>query len=89
MKPKIGDKVYIIIDNSISEEQVGYLGADSFVVDLYNYVEHSCFDYNDYNKVWFRSLDKAKTELRKRFGRKANIQQIGSFWWEVVEDEEN
>ena len=87
MKPKIGEEIYVIIDNSISKECVGYLGADSFVVELYEYVEHSCFDYSHYNKDWFRSLDKAKTELRRRFGRKAKIEQIGYCWWEVVEDE--
>ena len=90
MKPKINQKVYIIYQNQIYEETVGYLGEHSFIINFYDSDWNSEYEYDDYNKVWFRSLEKAKKELLKKYkkyGCKVTIEQINQDTWEVIEDE--
>ena len=68
MKPAVGRVVYTIYQYQISEEIVGYLGKDSFIV--LNFEDYDCsyeFEYEDYNKHWFTSFSKAKACLKKLF----------------------
>ena len=67
MKPKINQKVYVIYQNQIYQETVGYLGEESFIINSYECLVSVEFEYKDYNIVWFRSLEKAKKELLKKY----------------------
>lgn len=68
--PKIGDKVYILsrLDvGCISKEVVGFVGAESFVLDgfqdyIMDEVEHF---YTDYKVTWFTNLAEAKKAALK------------------------
>ena len=68
MKPSIGRKVYCIYKNEIFEEEVGYLGRDSFIVD--DFSELRLFDsleyfYDEYQLTWFTSKARAKKKLKE------------------------
>ena len=70
MKPKIGRVVYTVSTSyiEISEETVGYLGKNTFLISNHKYYDSRYeFDYNDYGTTWFTSFDKAKAYLKKVF----------------------
>lgn len=72
MKPKIGRVVYTVNTSyaEISEEIVGYLGKDTFIVSNFeNYNTDYEFAYDSYGATWFTSFDKAKSYLKKAFKR--------------------
>ena len=70
MKPKLGQKIYMLYRNGIYEENVVMLGADAFA-------HSSCFDsskedsyrkplwYSAYGTTWFTNLLGAKEALLK------------------------
>ena len=69
MKPSIGRKVYCVYQDDLNEEEVGYLGKDSFIVD--DFSELRRFDsleyfYDDYQVMWFTSFARAKKTLLSR-----------------------
>ena len=61
-RPQIGKKVYVLYNQGISVEEIGYLGKESFIVKhpTTNAVE---WFYEDYNKTWFTHLTRAKNAL--------------------------
>lgn len=94
MKPKIGTTIYVIeadIYFCIHKLDVGYLGKDAFVADDFVFKEYyDPIKYNDYNKKWFTSFDKAKNKLIKIFKSKAwdriedyELIQFSDRYWEV------
>lgn len=88
MKPKISEKIWTIYDNQITLEEVEYLGAESFLIEGYEDKYDPCYCYSDYNKTWFRDLEKAKKEMRKRFGRNIKFEEwCGGDLIEVVDNE--
>ena len=88
MKPKINDKVWTIYDYQILLERVEYIGEDSFLIEDYDSKLDPCYCYTDYNKTWFKDLEKAKKEMRKRFGKDTKIEKYDDECWEVVDDDE-
>ena len=88
MKPKINEKVWCIYECQIIAEYVEYLGTEDFLIEGYQDKYDPCFSYSDYNKTWFRDLERAKKEMRKRFGRNTKFEQwCGGDIWEVVEED--
>ena len=87
MKPKIGEVVYTLYFDQIYKELVGYLGADSFICEGYVDSYDSVFYYEDYNKDWFRDLEKAKKALIKKYHNKVTVEQIDTDVWEACEKE--
>ena len=87
MKPKIGDTIYYLCDNQVLQYDVGYVGAESFIIDLYEYCVDFEFYYKDFNIVWFKSLNKALKALRKNYGRRKTISHIFPNMWEIEEEE--
>lgn len=72
MKPSIGRTIYCIYQNGINEDNVGYLGKDSFIVDDFSDLRR--FDsleyfYDDYQRTWFTSLPQAKKALLSKLHR--------------------
>ena len=69
MKPNIGKKVYIIYQDTISLAEVGYIGAQSFLVSDFE----NCFAdaveylYSDYGRTWFTSFEAAKKQILEEF----------------------
>lgn len=66
MKPSLGRTVYCIYRESILREEVYAIGKESFIVGSFG--EDTCTDswewwFEDYDKLWFTSLDKAKKAL--------------------------
>lgn len=89
MKPKIGEKVWVIYDYQIIGEIVEYLGVDSFLIEGFTDKLDPIYDFSDYNKTWFRDLEKAKKALRKTYGRNVKIEQYyNTDLFEVVEDDD-
>ena len=88
MKPKIGDIVYTTWHGQIYKEEVGYIGADSFLTVGYQYKDDAEYYYEEYNERWFRSFDRAAKKLRKIYGRKLKIEQITEDTWECYEEED-
>ena len=64
-KPKIGKKVYVLYNQGITVENIGYLGKESFVVEYptMKYEDAVEWFYEDYNKTWFTHLTRAKNAL--------------------------
>lgn len=70
MKPKLGQKIYVLYWNGIYEEKVIMLGIDAFA-------HSSCFDsskedgyrkplyYSSHGVTWFTKLSEAKEALLK------------------------
>lgn len=70
MKPKIGQKVYCIMDDDILADKVGYIGKESFIID--DFSEFNAFDsfewfYEDYGFKWFTKLKDAKESILKDY----------------------
>ena len=87
MKPKIGDAVYTVHWDQIYKEIVGYLGAESFIIEDYCDSYNSEYEYSDYGTIWFKSLEKAMEQLRKNYGRKKIIEQVTSDCWQIYDEE--
>ena len=64
-KPKIGKKVYVLYNQGITVENIGYLGKESFLVEnpTMKYEDAVEWFYEDYNKTWFTHLTRAKNAL--------------------------
>ena len=81
MKPKINDYIWTIYEDEILLEKVWFLGEKSFLID-YNLINPE-YDYDSYNKTWWKSFEKAKTEMRKRYGRNIKFKKISDGWWKI------
>lgn len=93
MKPRLGRTVYCVYENSISVEEVGFLGHDSFIV--YDFSDLKEFDalewfYEDYQKTWFTSLARAKKKLLqvayREEGEKLKVVKISDTYYEVQQE---
>ena len=64
-KPKIGKKVYVLYNQGITVEEIGYLGKESFLVEYPTMKLEDAVEwfYEDYNKTWFTHLTRAKNAL--------------------------
>lgn len=87
MKPKIDDEIWCIYDGQILLEVVEFLGKESFLIEGYDYKYDPEYCYEDYNKTWWKDLEKAKKEARRRYGRKIKIVEFKKGWWNI-EDED-
>lgn len=89
MKPKIGQKVYLLYGTGILVEKVGYLGKDSFVIESFQYdcTERDSWewDYDDYNVQWFTNLKEARAKLienyRDKIDGKPKVTKISDNWY--------
>ena len=89
MKPKIGEKVWCIYDYQIIGEVVEYLGVDSFLIEGYADKHDPCYSFTDYNKTWFRDLEKAKKFLLKQYKKGVRIEQYyNTDIYEIVDEED-
>ena len=89
---KPGRKVYVIYDNTISLKSAEYIGQYSFIVAGYEWIISRAreWDYDDYEKTWFTSLEKAKKSLIQDNldeGITGKIVQLAVDYWEFKEDE--
>lgn len=67
IKPKLGQKVYGIFEDSIEYAEVRFLGKDSFLFDPYDKIEGSFeYWYEDFGEKWFFDGKEAKTALLKK-----------------------
>lgn len=88
MKPKLSTIIYTVSGSyQINEEKVAYLGEESFIIENYPHYTHNYeFNYDDYNKVWFRSFTVAKKALGK-IPKGSHLVECNDFygrWWEVM-----
>ena len=88
MKPRLGRTVYCVYENSISVEEVGFLGHDSFIVyDFSDLKEFNALQwfYEDYQRTWFTSLARAKKKLllNQGEGEKLKVVKISDTYYEV------
>lgn len=69
MKPNIGKKVYVIYEDSISLEYVGYIGKESFIIDEFSdkFEDAIEYFYEDYGRTWFTSFAAAKKQILEDF----------------------
>lgn len=91
MKPRLGKTVYCICENCISKEKVGFAGKDSFIVEDFNdcrLFESLEYFYEDYDKTWCTSLQKAKKILLQSIKKdnpdpKVKVVQLNHSYWET------
>lgn len=91
MKPRVGRTVYCIYGNSILVEKVGYVGADSFIIEsIWDCAKDDCVEwfYTDYEIEWFTSLANAKKVLISKYCGdckvcKPRIEKAGINWYEI------
>ena len=97
MKPKIGAKIYVIMDSatSIVKQYVFFLGKESFMPSAnkefydgdYNFEQF----YDEYGKTWFTTLKQTKEYLSEYYTKyyeentKVRIYKDCEDLWEVVE----
>lgn len=98
MKPKIGDSVYCIYDeSSILGVKVAFLGERSFLTD--DFFDDSTLSdsweyvYDDYGVTWFYDLKQAKEKLLEIFllqaysdvydNEECTVQKIEDNYWEI------
>ena len=91
---KPGRKVYVIYDNTISLKSAEYIGQYSFIVAGYEWLTSNAreWDYEDYGKTWFTSLEKAKkflVQYNLDKGITGKIVQLATDYWEFKEEENN
>ena len=91
---KPGRKVYVIYDNTISLKSAEYIGQYSFIVAGYEWLIGDAreWDYEDYEKTWFTSLEKAKKFLIQDNldkGITGKIIRLCIDYWEFKEEENN
>ena len=89
---KPGRKVYVIYDNTISLKSAEYIGQYSFIVAGYEWIISRAreWDYDDYGKTWFTSLEKAKKALIQDNldeGIKGKIVRLAIYYLEFKPDE--
>lgn len=89
-KLKIGKTIYCIYKgNSILTEKVGFIGAESFILeniaDAQDY-GHLEWKFADYGKTWWTDLRTAKAKLKERYkalyNREGRILDGGD-WFEI------
>lgn len=69
MKPELGQTVYVIFKDSITERKVYALGTDFFIHDGYNYLaefDSWTYYFEDYGHDWFFDFDSAAKTLLER-----------------------
>ena len=88
----IGKKVYVIYDDSIELEHVGYIGSKSFIIeDFYNKVEDAIeYFYDDYGQTWFTNFSDAEKQIIKDFDgiitKPKLVKKCDGYW--VLEEKE-
>ena len=43
--------------------------------------------FEDYNKTWWKDFEKAKKEMRRRYGRNIKLKEIKHGWWRLEDNE--
>lgn len=87
-KPRIGQKVYCIYEDSILAQEVFMIGKDSFLLYPYGTLEDSWeWGYEDYEETWFTSLSRAKKRLLETVyqeeGEKLYVEKLSDDYYEV------
>lgn len=90
MKPAIGKKVYIIYEDTIGLESVGYVGKESFIIEEWSDKLEDAIEYNfeDYGTTWFTNLAKAKKKLLedyKEIDVPLKVVQVKDDYWVLQE----
>ena len=99
MKPSLNRTIYVIYDDSITQERVYMLGEVEFAHTRSfdeNYDENyrRPLYYEEYNETWFTSLAKAKQRLLKDYkesfpDEQVKIAQLYDDYWIIIGRYEN
>lgn len=79
MKPSLGRKVWCIYADEINEEEVGFIGKDSFIIDAYTdnrRLDSVQYLFEEYNSAWFTSFNRAKKVLLEQLHKKYKTKQF-------------
>jgi len=87
-KPRLGSKIYVLFNNSISKVSVYMKGKDNFCHsesfnDMYLSLYKRPLRYDDYGKTWFSTL----SQIAKRFNYKVKFVKTADNYWEIIEKE--
>ena len=83
MKAKINDEIWTIYDDQILLESVEFIGKDSFLIEGHEHKIDPEYYYDDYNRTWWKSFDKAIKEMRKRYGKNIKLKKVKEGWYEL------
>ena len=93
MKPKISTKVYCIYGDGILVDEVAFIGKDSFIIES---IHRATYDdswewfYEDYGRLWFTDIDKAKQKLlawyKEEYDDDFEIIKVSDNWYQVEND---
>lgn len=87
---RIGRPIYCIVGDSIIPEKIGFIGAESFIVESINDFTLFCnseYFYSEENERWFFTLTDARKALAKQ--KFVSVEKVvrrefnHSEWWEV------
>lgn len=84
MKPKLGQKVYILYESFLLCETVEMLGKDSFATpNMFSSITRDEYRlpirFDEYDETWFKSLADAKTYLEGY----AKLVKISDDTWQI------
>lgn len=87
---KIGKKVYVIYDDSITLEYIGYMGEESFIIKEFSdkFEDAIEYFYEDYGRTWFTNFADAKKQVIKDYEdilRKPKLVKRHEGYWELKE----
>ena len=94
MKPKIGQKIYVIIDHHICAQTVGYLGEDTFICEGYESLRYPelCYEPGFFagpEGRWFPTLEKAQEAYKRKYPSTVRFEEIREGEeWEAIEEAE-
>lgn len=91
MKPELGQTVYVIFKDSITERKVYALGTDFFIHDGYSYLaefDSWTYYFEDYGYDWFFDFDSAAKILLERYADEDDFEhkiiQRFNDYWEII-----
>ena len=92
-KPKLGDKVYVLGNNSITLTTVEFLGDSSFLVRDYTMLSNGGeYFYSNFGLSWFNDLESAVIHLKRYFDFNPETETIkgeeispDDGYWEIVD----
>lgn len=81
-KPKLNQTVYIVYCNEIYEDEVRYIGEESFILTISKFINRDYYEwqFDDYGITRATTFNKAKEILRKKLGVKRLHLELTNFY---------
>ena len=84
--PRVGEKVYVIYEDELTEETVEFVGDGKFILAGFRKYKELFYLQLVSNEgcTWFYDLEEAKTALLSRYGDEYEIVEETKTWYWVA-----